>query len=477
MKVFRQTILLILLLAISVGVYFLILEPKKEKEEIQKEKEKKLTDFSSQKVYEIWIEKKGGEEEKGWEKIGFRRTEKKWDIIHPIWAEADRFSLNPIASRYSSIEIERVIEENPEDLSQYGLAPPRFKVSVKLKDSPSPLTFLIGDKSQVGYSIYLQKVGIPKVFLVSAALESVIDKKLEEFRQKRPMDFIVPDVKKMVIKRGEKTYVFEKRLGGEWWIKFPDTPTFVKASDSRVRDLLYSINGVLVEEFVSDSSPPANLYGLDNPDMIISVITEEEGEKVLYELELKAGKGKKIYARRPGRPNIFTLKIKKDFYAAPLKSAEYRERKVIHFYVWRVREVSVEREETATIVQRDPINTEKWYVVHGEEKKELDSGKVKEALRKLANTQVVDFIADNADITEFISTPRIRVRIDVEGRENPYYLVLGDKKEFNGKKGVVGALEDIKSVFLFPENITEIIREIENLPLAQEKKAEGEKGG
>jgi len=468
-RVFRQTIILLLLLAISVGFYFLVFQPKKEKEKVQKEKEKKLTDFSSYDVHEIWIEKRGGE------KIGFRRAGQKWDIIYPIWAEADRFSLNPIASRYSSIEIERVIEENPENLTQYGLDSPRFTVTINLKNSPSPITFYIGDKSQVGYNVYLMKEGVPKVFLVSAAVESVIDKKLEEFRERRPMDFIVPDVKKLVIQKGGETYIFEKKQGGgdEWWMKFPDNSTFVKASDSRVRDLIYSINGIMVDEFVSDTSPPVNMYGLDNPDMQISVLTSEEGKEVLYELLLKSGDRGKIYAKRPDRPNIFTIKIKQEFYAAPLKSSEYRERKVLHFYVWRVKEVAVESPERSTIIKRDPVNTEKWYIVHqGGQNEELNSEKVKEALRQLADVEVIDFIEDNTDITKFIPNPNLRVRIEVEGKENPYYLILGEKREMNGKKGIIGALGDINSVFLFPERITNIISKIEQIPVASQSKSE-----
>jgi hypothetical protein len=276
------------------------------------------------------------------------------------------------------------------------------------------------------------------------------------------MDFVVPDVKKLVIvKNGKqeegsskKEYIFEKREGGDWYIKFPENTTYVKARESQVRDLLYSINGIKIAEFVSDSTQPQNLYGLENPDLSIEA-TMSDGEK--YNLLLKIQPGK-IYAKKPDRPNIFSVEIQKDFYNT-LFASLYRERKILGFYVWRVKEVSIEREQKITIIQRDPVNTDKFHLVSGNEKKELDSSQVKDLLSQLSNVEVVDFVEDNTDITKFVKAPKIRVRVDVDGRLTPYSLVLGDKTE----KGIIGVEESEKSVYIFPPGITEIISKIENL--------------
>jgi hypothetical protein len=471
MRVFRQTIILLVAFLVILGVYFLVIKPSEEKKKQKEEQEKKIVNVDSSKINEIWITKQNGE------KIGLKRVNSKWDIIHPIWAEADKFSVNPIASRYSSIEIERVIEKNvvdEEKLKEFGFIPPRFKVELKVKDEKEEekrIVILIGEKSKVGYSIYAKREDDPenKIVLISASLEAVIDKNLQDFREKKPMDFVVPDVKKLVIvKNGKqeegsskKEYIFEKREGGDWYIKFPENTTYVKARESQVRDLLYSINGIKITEFVSDSTQPQNLYGLENPDLSIEA-TMSDGEK--YNLLLKIQLGK-IYAKKPDRPNIFSVEIQKDFYNT-LFASLYRERKILGFYVWRVKEASIEREQRITIIQRDPVNTDKFYLVSGNEKKELDSSQVKDLLSQLSNVEAVDFVEDNTDITKFVKTPKIRVRVDVDGRLTPYSLVLGDKTE----KGIIGAEESEKSVYIFPSGITEIISKIENLkPQVEEK--------
>jgi len=316
MRVFRQTIILLVAFLVILGVYFLVIKPSEEKKKQKEEQEKKIVNVDSSKISEIWITKQNGE------KIGLKRVNSKWDIIHPIWAEADKFSVNPIASRYSSVEIERVIEKNVKDeekLKEFGFTPPRFKVELKVKDEKEEeksIVILIGEKSKVGYSIYAKREDDPenKIVLISASLEAVIDKNLQDFREKKPMDFVVPDVKKLVIvKNGKqeeaankKEYIFEKREGGDWYIKFPENTTYVKARESQVRDLLYSINGIKIAEFVSDSTQPQNLYGLENPDISIEATMSDE-TKNLLKLKQKSRKQKLTDASR-------RTKSKKIFY-------------------------------------------------------------------------------------------------------------------------------------------------------------------
>jgi hypothetical protein len=146
MRVFRQTIILLAAFLVILGVYFLVIKPSEEKKKQKEEQEKKIVNVDSSKINEIWITKQNGE------KIGLKRVNSKWDIIYPIWAEADKFSVNPIASRYSSIEIERVIEKNvvdEEKLKEFGFIPPRFKVELKVKDEKEEeksIVILIGGK-------------------------------------------------------------------------------------------------------------------------------------------------------------------------------------------------------------------------------------------------------------------------------------------------------------------------------------------
>ncbi len=453
MRVFKQTIILLLVFAAIAGFYFLYLKPHEEKKKKIQEDEKKLINIDQEKIREIWITKQDGE------KIGFRKESKnRWSIIYPFLADADRFSVNPIASRYSSIEIERLINEAG-DFAPYGLDKPRF--IVELKTDEQSFSIRIGNKSQVGYSVYVQKEGDNRVFLVSAAIEASIDKPFSDFRERRPMDFITTDVKKLIISRGDKKFLFERQETNDWVILFPDLTTFAEADDSKIRDLLYKISGIKVKEFISDVTEPK--YGLDIPDMTLNVyVSSKDQELEEFSIHLKFADGQ-VYAKKPDKPNIFSVEVDKSI-QEPILSENFRNRQVIKFYVWRVKEISIETPTESRIIQRDPVDTEKWYLVlSGGEKKNLETSKVKESLSKLSDISVLKFLGDNVDVAEFVKNPIFRVRINVEGRAEPYYLLLGEKSSDGGVSGIVGGLMDKKSVYLFPSDITSIIQAIKDI--------------
>src|SRR5439155_26807862 len=55
----------------------------------------------------------------------------KWNIVAPVDADVSVNDVQGLTSALSSLELERVVEENPTDLKQYGLDPPRFEVTYK----------------------------------------------------------------------------------------------------------------------------------------------------------------------------------------------------------------------------------------------------------------------------------------------------------------------------------------------------------
>lgn len=462
MKIFRQTIVLVVIFLVVVGFYFLYLKPHGEKKRELEEREKKLVEVNQDDIQEIWISKRDGE------KIGFRREGKRrWSIIFPIFADADRFAVGPIASRYSSIEVERAIGEG--NLSEYGLDSPRYTVEMKISGGKSFILY-IGDRSQVGYSVYVRKEGDNKVFLVSAAVESVIEKSLTDFRERRPMDFIVSDV--MVAKisyAGGREVMFKRdeESATDWSVFFPEIGTFVEGDDSKIRDTLYKISGIRVKEFVSDVTEPLEKYGLDSPDMEFDVLTRarEGEEEERYSLIVKF-RGDVVFGKRPDRPNVFTLEMDREI-RERISAEDYRNKQVLKYYVWRVKEVSIETQAGSKIIRRDEVDTEKWYLVERDQRKPLDASKVKDALRELSDIRVLKFLGDNVDVSSFVREPSARVRIDVEGRAEPYYLVIGGRDKVDGTVGVVAGLMDKRAVYLFPSAITEIIERLRGIQPVQ----------
>ena len=56
-----------------------------------------------------------------------------WKIIEPETTDADQGQLTNLASSLASLDIDRVVDEAPSDVSQYGLNPAKIDVAFRIK--------------------------------------------------------------------------------------------------------------------------------------------------------------------------------------------------------------------------------------------------------------------------------------------------------------------------------------------------------
>ena len=82
-------------------------------------------------------------------------------------------------------QVDRVVDENPPDLKEYGLAQPRIEVA--FKSGGQQHTLLIGQKTPPGTDLYAKRADDKKVFLIPSHLESTFNKGTFDFRDKAVM--------------------------------------------------------------------------------------------------------------------------------------------------------------------------------------------------------------------------------------------------------------------------------------------------
>jgi hypothetical protein len=90
---------------------------------------------------------------------------KAWTVDSPLHYALDQSSIDDLSLTLTSLTAERVIDENPTDLAQYGLNPPRAEAVATYSDGTTK-TLLLGDKAPSGNTYYLQVKGDPKVYTV-----------------------------------------------------------------------------------------------------------------------------------------------------------------------------------------------------------------------------------------------------------------------------------------------------------------------
>ena len=104
-------------------------------------------------------------------------------------AKADESEVSGITSALASIEIVRVIDENPANLNDYGLSNPRIEIDFKATGDKDYRKLLIGEKSPTGADLFAKRNDEKKVFLIPAFQETTFNKDTFDLRDKMVLKF------------------------------------------------------------------------------------------------------------------------------------------------------------------------------------------------------------------------------------------------------------------------------------------------
>ena len=168
----RNTLLLaVVFILLAAYIYFFELRKG------EKDKSDRLLDFKGDEVAGIVL----GYPER---EIHLQREPSgKWKLTQPLQADADESTIGSILSALSASEIKRTLEKkpSPEDFKSFGLDRPQVKVSLTLKSGLTLTTLIVGAKTPLGDSAYIQRGSDPAVYLTGAALAFVLEKQPKDF--------------------------------------------------------------------------------------------------------------------------------------------------------------------------------------------------------------------------------------------------------------------------------------------------------
>src|SRR6267154_1652375 len=108
----------------------------------------KILALKQEDISKIEIKKKGGEA------VDLAKTSAgKWEITAPKPLGADQESVSSLLSTVSTLNSERLVDDKPTDLTQYGLAQPALEIGLTTKDA-KPQKLLVGDDTPVGNAVF-----------------------------------------------------------------------------------------------------------------------------------------------------------------------------------------------------------------------------------------------------------------------------------------------------------------------------------
>ena len=316
-----------------------------------------------------------------------------WQVTQPIAAKADDTEISGITSALSSLEITRVVDENPASLNDYGLSNPRIELDFKASSDKDYRKLLIGQKSPTGSDLFAKRNTDKKVFLIPAFQESTFNKSSFDLRDKTLLKFDRDKVDGLDVAAGGKDTVFTKD-GGDWKIA---KPLQIRADTGSVEGLIGRLQSAQMKSFVSSDPSPADLkkYGLDKPEASVNLKTGSSQATLL--LGAKA-EDTTIYARDVSKPAVVTVESS---LLDELKKGpdEFRRKDLFEFRSYNATRVEITRNGQTVAFERVKGQGEnaqdKWRRV-SPNAGDADRDKVEGMLSRLSNMRAASFVESTA---------------------------------------------------------------------------------
>jgi hypothetical protein len=374
----------------------------------------KLVDLSSDDIERIVFKTQE-------ETVTFKKEGKDaWLISEPIEAKADKYEVDRIANDFSSLGIDRVVEEEPSNLEKYGI--PEKEITLYSKGKEEPVRILVGMENPLDQKFFAKREDETRVVLISSTHKTLLEKKIFDFREKSIFKFETDSVMGLKLRSGDIQWEAEKKEE-EWFLR---KPVESLAEKSDITSLLSSLSDLKAKEFVSEAKTDEELkkFMLDAPSNTITFQMPLENQEVTFYIQKTEDK---VYATTSLSPKIIEVedtilsKMEKD-------PQEMREKDVADFYTWEVNKVFVESGDLSLTVIED--DEDKWHFdsVEGEE---ADKDKIDEFVRKIEALQAEGFIDPPLDLKEYgLDPPEAKVTVWVkedEDKSKEISILIGKK--------------------------------------------------
>ena len=321
-----------------------------------------------------------------------------WQLVEPVKTDADDGVVGTVTSNLASLEVQRVVDEKPADLKQYGLDPPRVDVGFRLGDQKELQHLFVGDKTATGGDVYAKRPNEPRVFLISAFLESIFNKTPFDLRDKAILKFERDKVDGVEVIEGTAAVQFS-RSGSEWRIA---KPMAARADYAAAEGLLTRLSSTNMLTVVEESAADLRKYGLDRPAMSATVMAGSTRATLL--VGRKADDGG-FYAKDATRPAVFTVE---EALATDLGKdiAEFRRKDLFDARSFSASRLELRRGgETITVEKVEEGGKPIWRRAG----QTVDTAKVEDALTRFSNLQAQAFQpAAHASLTAPVLTAIVR---------------------------------------------------------------------
>jgi hypothetical protein len=261
-----RSLLILVVLGLGLGAYIYFVEAERDLTAPEDRREKVFA-VETGKIEEIEVRSAEGQT------TTLRKNGDEWQIVAPVTAPADEYTVSSIVSTLETLEMQRVLEDNPTSVSQFGLEPVRLSVSFKVAGDSTPRRLNIGAKTPTGSDLYARVEGQPRLFLIAGYLEDTLNRSTFDLRDKSVLAFDRTAVDSIRIAPAGGAPVTLARKGADWRVTGPvDTRAESSAVDTLInRAAQATFKAVLAGEPGPASQAELRQFGLDRPQLVLEL--------------------------------------------------------------------------------------------------------------------------------------------------------------------------------------------------------------
>jgi len=382
MRGLRSTLVLFVVL-VGLVAYIWFVERKREPASDEGPAKTKVFSVEADKIASIEVKASAGE------RTALARRDGKWSITSPETLEADEAEVSGLTTNLATLEVQRVVAEQANDLSQFGLAEPKVEVSFKLEGDATTRRLLLGDKTATGGDMYAKTADQPRVFLVAGYLDTTFDRKTFDLRDKKVLRFDRDKVDAMEIASAQAPAPARFAKTNDSWRLA--APLDARADFGAIEGLIGRLASGQMKSIVAAAPADLKEYGLDAPDATVALIAGSARTAISFGAKTPDGSG--VYAKDASRPMVFTVE---PFLVEDLKKppSEFRPKDLFEFRSFSGNRFEIARGGATLVFEKqkgkDASAPETW--AQTQPAKAIEEAKILDALSKMSNLRAQSFV-------------------------------------------------------------------------------------
>jgi hypothetical protein len=413
-----KTTVVLAAIALGVFVYLRFFELKQPGTEEARRQAQNIVNFDRDKIDGIVILN-------GDEKIELRRRDNRWRLETPIKDQADSSLIDNLLSDLGNWQKEgtisaKEIDADKSKLAEYGLNRPKLRLKLLGQDKPPAILF--GKDAALEGKMYVRFENSKETYLAGQSIKKDIDKKAEEFRDRKLTDLTTAQVSRVILKTPTGEMELQKK-DDRWEIL---KPLRAPGDDQKIGDLIAQVTASRIQQFVADDHGDLHPYGLAEPRGAITLFAQEDQQGQLLQIGGVPEKQKdQIYVRFASRGFVYTLP-KKIEEILNTKPDDLRDRHLVRIDTNILDRITIDAPgKGKTVLARKDNN----WTIASRDNAPANSGEVRRLIDTLQNERVTKFVEDVAsDLPKYgLDKPQLQLTLSSFASENTAESKAGEQ--------------------------------------------------